>query len=104
MNKESSSEELAEGRTNWAHERTRLAKERTLAAWLRTGLATAGVGLALAKLLPSLQPQWLIRTLGVIFVIAGGIIFLLGFTTYHNVFKKLEKRDSRAFLPGLWGD
>jgi len=82
---------LPEAGTNWAHERTRLAKERTLAAWLRTGLATVGVGLALAKLLPSLQPQWLIRTLGIIFVIAGGIIFLFGFKTYHEVFEKLKK-------------
>ncbi len=99
------SEKLAEERTNWAHERTRLAKERTFAAWLRTALATIGVGLAIAKLLPSVEPQWLIRVLGILFVVSGGAMIILGFRTYHDVLKKLEEEGFKGistwFINGL---
>jgi putative membrane protein len=84
-------ESLAEDRTNWAHERTRLAKERTFAAWLRTGLATAGLGILVVKAMPSVEPRWLVRALGVMFVSTGGIVFLLGFRTYYGILRKLEK-------------
>ena len=84
-------QDLAEERTNWAHERTRLAKERTFAAWVRTALASVGIGLVVVKLLPSVEPRWLVRTSGIVFVLSGAVIFLLGFRTYYGVLKKLEK-------------
>lgn len=96
MEKKPASEELAEERTDWAHERTKLAKERTFAAWLRTGLGTIGIGLALAKLLPSLEPQWLVRALGLVFVLTGGGIIALGFRGYHQLFKKLERESFKS--------
>jgi putative membrane protein len=81
----------AHERTDWAHERTRLAKERTLAAWIRTALASVGIGLVVVRLLPSVEPRWLVRAFGIIFVLSGAVIFLLGFRTYCGVLKKLEK-------------
>ena len=82
---------LAEERANWAHERTRLAKERTYAAWLRTGMSAVGIGLALVKLLPSIEPRWVLQALGSVFVLAGITIFGMGFSTYHSVMKKLAR-------------
>ncbi|MDX2453898.1 DUF202 domain-containing protein [Desulfosarcina sp.] len=81
----------ADGRTNWPHERTRLAKERTFAAWLRTGLSAVGVGLGLVKLLPAVEPRWMMQLIGMLFIGAGGIVFVIGYKTYHTVIRKLEE-------------
>lgn len=81
----------SDSRTNWAHERTRLAKERTFSAWFRSGLSAVGVGLGLVKLFPSVEPRWMMQVIGILFIGTGGIVFLMGYKTYHNVMKKLEK-------------
>lgn len=78
---------LSDSRTNWAHERTRLAKERTFAAWLRSGLSAVGVGLGLVKLLPSVEPRWMMQLIGIFFIGAGTIAFVVGYATYHIVMK-----------------
>jgi putative membrane protein len=77
-------DDLAKERTHESHERTGLALERTLAAWLRTGLTMMGVGLGVAKLLHDSSTHWLVHLLGVILIIGGGIVFLLGYHTYHR--------------------
>jgi putative membrane protein len=63
-------------RTKWADERTQLAKERTFAAWIRTGLSLIAVGLGIVKLLPSVEPRWLLQAIGIIFVSTGGVVSL----------------------------
>jgi putative membrane protein len=73
-----------------------LAKERTFAAWLRTGLATAGLGILAVKAMPSVEPRWLVRTLGIMFVSTGGIILLLGFRTYYGTLRRLEEEGFRG--------
>ena len=92
---------LPESRNKWAHERTRLAKERTFAAWLRSGLATVGVGLGLVKLFPKVEPRWLMQMSGLLFICAGGIIFVVGYKTYHTVIKKMEKEGFKG-IPSLY--
>jgi putative membrane protein len=79
------------GAADWTLERTRLAKERTFAAWLRTGLGATIAGVGLVKLLPDVSPDWLVQAMGFLLVITGMAIFILGYRTYHNVIKKLEK-------------
>lgn len=91
MDTEPSNQELAEIRTHWADERTRMAGERTFAAWLRTGLALVAAGLASARLLRALEPSWLVRSMGVIFIILGGTIFVLGYKTYLEVTRELTE-------------
>ena len=91
----------SDSRTNWAHERTRLAKERTFSAWLRSGLSTVGVGLGLVKLLPSVEPRWMMQLIGVLFIGAGAIIFVMGYATYHNVMKKLEDEGFKG-IPSIF--
>jgi inner membrane protein YidH len=103
MKKTPTSLNLSEERTNWAHERTRLAKERTFAAWLRTGLSTMAVGFALVKFLPSVEPRWLLRLMGLLFVSAGGTLFVLGYRTYHVTIKKLEREGFRGIPSALMG-
>lgn len=91
MQREPSTLELAEERTNWALERTRLAKERTYAAWFRTGMAAVGIGLAMEKFVPTTKYSWVLEGLGILFVCAGMLIFGMGFKTYYVVMKKLAQ-------------
>jgi len=93
MDEKPNTQELAERRTEWADERTRMAGERTFAAWIRTGLALVAGGLASARLLSSVEPQWLVRAMGAIFVLMGGSIFVLGFRTYWEVAKDLTEEE-----------
>jgi putative membrane protein len=73
-----------------------MAGERTFAAWIRTGLALVAAGLASARLLSSLQPQWLVRTMGTIFVLMGGSIFVIAFRTYHEIVQDLKEEEVQA--------
>lgn len=91
-------QELAEQRTDWAQERTLLAKQRTFAAWLRTGLAAAGGGFAAAEFLGELEPQWIVVTASTLLVVAGAVIFVIGFVSYRDTFRKL-RREGVAGIP-----
>ncbi|MBW1774261.1 MAG: DUF202 domain-containing protein [Deltaproteobacteria bacterium] len=101
MQREPSTLELAEERTNWALERTRLAKERTYAAWFRTGMAAVGIGLAIEKFVPTIQYRWVSEALGIVFVCAGILIFGMGFKTYHTVMKKLAREGYKGIPTAL---
>ena len=90
-----------DSRTNWAHERTRLAKERTFSSWVRSGLSAIGVGLGLVKLLPDVEPHWMMQLIGILFIGAGTIVFVVGYVTYHNVMRKLENEGFRG-IPTLF--
>jgi putative membrane protein len=103
MKKQTIFDQLSEKRTNWAHERTRLAKERTFAAWLRTGLSAIAVGLAIVKLLPSVEPRWLLHVIGMLFVGAGFMVFVMGYRTYNTVIKKLEEEGFKGIPSVLMG-
>jgi len=96
-------QELAEERTDWAQERTLLAKQRTYAAWLRTGLTSVAVGFGTAELLGDLEPQWLMKTASGLFVVAGGVIFGIGFAGYREVFQKLQREGVQGISPWIIG-
>ena len=91
---------LAEERTETAHRRTLLAEERTYSAWVRTGLASAATGFAIAKLMTATGPEWLIRALGSVFILAGATMFGLGFWAYRSALRELEEVPDRG-IP-LW--
>jgi len=82
-------------------ERTRLAKERTFAAWLRTALSSIAVGLAVVKLLPLIEPRWLLRFMGMIFVGAGGLIVIFAFKSYQVTLRQLEQKGYKG-LPTIY--
>jgi putative membrane protein len=94
---------LAEERTDWAKERTLLAKQRTFAAWLRTGLASAGGGFAAAEFLGELQPRWVVVTASVMLVVAGAVIFVVGFLGYRDTFRKLQDEGVEGIPPWIIG-
>jgi putative membrane protein len=98
-----SKQELAEERTDWAKERTLLAKQRTFAAWLRTGLSSVAVGFAAAEFLGDLEPQWVVKTASTLLVVAGAVIFVLGFFGYSDTFKKLRKEGVQGISPWIIG-
>jgi putative membrane protein len=98
-----SKRELARERTDWAMERTLLAKQRTFGAWLRTGLASVAVGFGAAQLLGDLEPQWLVKAAAALLVLAGAVIFVIGFTGYRDTFRKLQKEGVQGFSPWIIG-
>jgi len=55
------------------------------------------------KLLPSVEPRWLLHVIGILFVGAGCIVFVMGCRTYHIVIKKLEKEGFRGIPSALMG-
>jgi putative membrane protein len=98
-----SKRELAAERTDWAQERTLLAKQRTFGAWLRTGLASVAVGFGTAELLGDIDPQWVVKTAAALLIVAGGVIFILGFTGYSDTFRKLQKEGVQGISPWIIG-
>ena len=74
----------AKEQTHESSELTGLASERTLAAWMRTGLTMIGVGLGVAKLLGGPTDLWLVQLLGIVLICGAGVVFLLGYHTYHQ--------------------
>ncbi len=93
-------QQLAEERTASAHGRTLLAEERTYSAWIRTGLASIATGLVIVKLIGETQPRWLVVVLGVLFVAAGGMMFILAFWTYRTALRNLPGTPTR--VRSLW--
>jgi len=83
-------------RTDWANERTLLAKERTFSAWVRTGLSAMAVGLAIAHLLGSTDNPWIARTVGVLMILTGGLIFVISFISYRKALQKLAEKGIRG--------
>jgi putative membrane protein len=90
---------LAEERTVKARERTLLAVERTFSSWIRTGLAAVATGFAVVRLTPQSDSTWLIEVLGVLLILAGGIIFALGYWSYRDAMKQMEASSIRGVSP-----
>ena len=67
--------DLAEDRTEWAEDRTIMANERTFAGWMRTGLAAVGIGLGFNALFGKLEPLWVPKAIATLFMIIGIFIF-----------------------------
>ena len=67
--------DLAEDRTVWAEDRTIMANERTFAGWMRTGLAAAGLGLGFNALFGKLEPAWVPKAIATLFIVIGIFIF-----------------------------
>lgn len=95
--KDQSKHELAEDRTDWAGERTVLAKERTFSAWVRTAVTLAAAALGISRLLRSLEPDWLVKSVGIIFLLLALMCLLMGFLSYRKTGQALQ----RANLDGL---
>ena len=103
IEKRHTTQDLADEGPKLSLERTRLAKERTFAAWLRTALSSIAVGLAAVKLLPSIEPRWLLRTIGFIFVGAGSLIVIFAFHSYQIKLRQLEQKGYKG-LPTIYID
>ena len=89
-----------EERTEAAHQRTILAEERTYSAWVRTGLASAATGLAIAKLIEVEDHEWLVLALGVLFVVLGGVMFIVAYWGYLSAAERL--RETRLHGVPMW--
>ncbi len=71
---------------------TILANERTFSSWIRTGIASELGGLAVSRLLVLglVQYRWLARTIGVIFILTGIIIYIIALLSYRQTLKGMQ--------------
>lgn len=90
--------ELAKERTSLANERTRLSNERTFLAWTRTGLASVGGGLAIIRFLTfqNASHEVITRTVGILLVALGILIFCLSSLDYKNISERLKCKNGCA--------
>jgi putative membrane protein len=98
---ERSKQELAVERTDLALARTLLARQRTFAAWVRTGLSSMSVGFGIVKLLPDVEPRWLVVTLGCVMIVVGGSMQVVGFEGYYAAYKRLEAAGIKGVPLGM---
>ena len=70
----SSSEELAQTRTELAEDRNIMAMERTFAGWMRTAFAAIGIGLGFSAIFGEFQPPGLARGIATLFIAAGALL------------------------------
>lgn len=49
-----------------------------------------GVGFGIVKLLPDVEPRWLVILLGCVMIIAGGSMQVIGFWGYYRAHMLLE--------------
>ena len=88
--------DLAEDRTDWAEDRTMMANERTFAGWMRTGLAAVGIGLGFNALFNTLEPVWVPKVIATGFILIGIFIF---WTAQRNGCAVQERLDSHHAEP-----
>jgi putative membrane protein len=94
-------QELALERTDLALARTLFAKQRTFAAWVRTGLSSMSVGFGIVKLLPDVEPRWLVVTMGCVMIVVGGFMQVVGFGGYYRALKGLEGAGIKGSPPWM---
>lgn len=82
--------DLAQDRTDWAEDRTVLANERTYAGWMRTGLASVGLGLGFNAIFRATEPTWLAKAAASIFILIGIFIFYSAWRNAVGVLKRLH--------------
>lgn len=87
-------QKMAAERTDLAMERTLFAKQRTFAAWVRTGLSSMSVGFGIIKLLPDVEPRWLVVTMGCVMIVVGGFMEVFGFAGYYRAYLRLRPTES----------
>ena len=85
-------ERLAEERNALSRIRTRLAHERTFSAWVRTGMAAMAAGLGVFHLLGAVGGPLLSRMIGIIFVAAGGGIYIVAMWRYYQGYHDLKRQ------------
>ena len=95
-----STDNSADKRTDLALQRTLLAHERTFSAWVRTGIAALAAGLGIFHLLKSVKFPWAPQVIGIIFVLAGGGIFLVAIWRYYHGYQSLKSQGLK--LTNVW--
>ncbi len=83
-----SSNDLAEQRTDWAEDRTIQATERTYAGWMRTAFAAIGIGLGFRALFGEFDPPWLAKLIATMFILLGAMV---SYTAQRNACKTLGR-------------
>ena len=90
-NQNSSSNDLAAQRTDWAEDRTVQATERTYAGWMRTAFAAIGIGLGFRALFGEFDPSWLAKGIATVFILLGAVI---AWSAQKNACQTLSRLDT----------
>lgn len=91
QSQKSSSNTLAEQRTDWAEDRTIQATERTYAGWMRTAFAAIGIGLGFRALFGEFDPPWLAKGIATVFILLGAVV---AWSAQNNACKTMARLTS----------
>lgn len=92
----SSSNELAEERTDLAEDRNIMAMERTFAGWMRTAFAAIGIGLAFRAVFGEFDPPYLARVIATAFILLGAIVSYTAERRACHTFERLSAHQMHA--------
>lgn len=92
----SSSNELAQDRTDWAEDRTILANERTFAGWMRTGMASTALAVGLRAVFGAFEPTWIAKAIATVFIILAVYIFWAAQQSACETLKRLNDNEAHA--------
>lgn len=104
-------DDTAENRTELAEDRTLLANERTFSGWVRTSMAAIGVGLGFNVLFKEIDPPWVPKSIGSIFVLLGMFLIVMAERRAFEVKRRLhshsieplESMNLRVVMYGVFG-
>lgn len=97
---QTSSNELAQERTEFAKFRTRQAADRTLMAWMRTSLSLISFGFGIPTIVRALgktpegqviDPEWLSVIIGLLFILVGVFGLVNALRVHHHMLKVIQR-------------
>lgn len=94
--KDKTSQELADARTEWAEDRTVLANERTFAAWMRTGMACIALALGLKAVFGSTDYPLAARAVAELFIGCAVLIFFTASRRSRRTHRRINNHDAVA--------
>ena len=94
--RDETSQELADTRTDWAEDRTVLANERTFAAWMRTGMACIALALGLRAVFGATDYPLIAKAAAELFVLCGILIFWTATWRSRRTHRRINNHDAAA--------
>ncbi|HET9428256.1 MAG TPA: DUF202 domain-containing protein [Allosphingosinicella sp.] len=74
-----------------------MANERTFAGWMRTSLAAVAIGIGFNALFPTMEPNWVPKTIATVFLVIGIFVILSAERRACAVAQRLKPHEVKTF-------
>ncbi|MEM6306178.1 MAG: DUF202 domain-containing protein [Pseudomonadota bacterium] len=92
----SSSNDMAEDRTDWAEDRTIMANERTFTSWMGLGLGAVGIAIGLRAVFGATEPTWVAKAVASMFLGVAILVYWMARREACRTLARLTERDAAA--------